>query len=131
MNCYNPNNTKCKDAKGIATITGHTDVPRNNETALAMAVAMQPVSVGVDASAKTWQHYKTGVFDDPKCGTAIDHAVLVVGFGAEPSGKKFWLVKNSWASTWGDHGFIKIERGVKGKGRCAIAAHPSYPTLDN
>jgi len=126
MNCYNPNVTTCKDAMKVATINGHRDVPTNNETALAMAVTMQPISVGVDATAKTWQHYKSGVYDDSKCGNQIDHAVLVVGFGVM-SGMPYWQVKNSWGPTWGNDGYIKIERGVAGSGRCAIAKHPSYP----
>ena len=44
----------------------------------------------------SFQLYKSGVFSDAKCGTKLDHGVLVVGFGAE-SGKDFWKVKNSWA----------------------------------
>ena len=136
--CYAPNKTKCKDAARVATITGHRDVPVNNETALAQAASVQPVSVGVDATAKSWQHYRSGVYDDPACGTTIDHAVLVVGFGTEEgTGQAFWLVKNSWGAAWGDGGYIKIARGGssakgpnKGQGMCAIAAHPSYPTLN-
>lgn len=131
MNCYNPNATRCKEASHAARITGHKDVPVNNETALAQAATMQPISVGVDATTKSWQHYTSGVYDDPNCGTVIDHAVLVVGFGTE-NGKEYWLVKNSWGETWGSAGYIKIARGLgtKGRGLCAIAAHPSYPTLD-
>jgi len=41
------------------------------------------------------------VYDDPGCGTNLDHAVLVVGYGNQ-SGKNYWIVKNSWGTDWGD-----------------------------
>jgi hypothetical protein len=39
----------------------------------------------------------------------IDHAVVLVGYGEE-YGKKYWLVRNSWAPTWGEDGYIRIAR---------------------
>ena len=49
------------------------------------------------------QLYHSGVYDEPKCSkTDLDHGVLLVGFGTdEHSGKKYWLVKNSWGTGWG------------------------------
>eukprot|EP00933_Yihiella_yeosuensis_P081197 TRINITY_DN94760_c0_g1_i1.p1 TRINITY_DN94760_c0_g1~~TRINITY_DN94760_c0_g1_i1.p1 ORF type:complete len:392 (-),score=58.80 TRINITY_DN94760_c0_g1_i1:317-1492(-) len=42
----------------------------------------------------------------------IDHVVSVSGWGVTPSGTKYWLVRNSWGSYWGDMGWFKIRRGV-------------------
>ena len=41
-----------------------------------------------------------------------DHAITVVGYGTADNGEKYWLIKNSWGSRWGDKGFIKMKRGV-------------------
>ena len=72
---------------------------------LFQAVAKQPVSVAIEADQREFQLYAGGVFD-AECGTALDHGVLVVGYGTE--GKlPYWIVKNSWGPEWGDHGFIR------------------------
>ena len=44
----------------------------------------------------SFQLYKSGVYSDSKCGTKLDHGVLVVGYGDEGT-TRFWKVKNSWA----------------------------------
>merc|ERR1740128_196993 len=45
-----------------------------------------------------------------------NHAVLITGYGTL-DGVKFWNVKNSWGTDWGNNGFFKIQRG---NDECAI-----------
>ncbi|XP_064958461.1 senescence-specific cysteine protease SAG39-like [Musa acuminata AAA Group] len=113
----------------VATIESHEDVPTNDEKALRKAVANQPVSVGIDAgSSLDFQLYSGGVFSG-ECGTDLDHAVTVVGYGTTSDGTKYWLAKNSWGETWGENGYIRMERDVAAKeGLCGIAMQASYPT---
>ena len=74
--------------------------------------------------------YKKGILTSRECGTEIDHAVLIVGYGNE-DGIDYWLVKNSWGTEWGDNGYIKILRDETDttEGICGIASQPSFPTL--
>jgi len=62
--------------------------------------------------------YKSGVLDSTDCGTVLNHAVAAVGYGTE-NGKDYYIVRNSWGTSWGDEGYIKIA-AVEGKGICGI-----------
>ncbi|KAJ6799421.1 senescence-specific cysteine protease SAG39-like [Iris pallida] len=120
-------NTK-KAASHAASIAGFEDVTANSEAALLKAAASQPVAVAIDAGGFAFQMYSSGVFTGD-CGTDLDHGVAVVGYGATSDGTKYWLVKNSWGTSWGEDGYIRMERDVDAKeGLCGIAMDASYPT---
>lgn len=113
-------------ASPAARIRRYESVPRS-ELALLKAVANQPVSVGIDAGGFEFQFYSSGIFTG-KCGTELDHGVTVVGYGKTRDGMKYWLVKNSWGTSWGEEGYIKMQRDVHSKeGLCGIAMQASYP----
>ncbi|KAJ9146935.1 hypothetical protein P3X46_029148 [Hevea brasiliensis] len=116
-----------KEANHAAKIKGYEDVPTNNEAALMKAVAKQPVAVAIDAGGFEFQFYSSGIFTG-SCGTELDHGVAAVGYG-ESNGMKYWLVKNSWGTQWGQEGYIRMQKDVDAKeGLCGIAMQASYPT---
>ncbi len=88
---------------------------------LANALLLGPVSVGVDASGFAFKFYKSGIITK-WCGTEIDHAVLLVGYGTDSKGTDYWLVKNSWASNWGENGYFRVLRNMttQDAGMCGI-----------
>jgi len=86
------------------------------------AVALGPVSAAVSASS--WQTYQSGILS--KCGSDLDHAVLIVGYGSE-GGVDYWIAKNSWGTSWGEKGYIRVARQASGPGTCAIAVADAYP----
>lgn len=110
-------------------IQSWVDVQSTDE-GLMTAIAQQPVSIAIEADQRDFQLYKSGVFTG-KCGTTLDHGVLVVGYGTENT-QDYYLVKNSWGTTWGDQGYIKLGRGPQyndGQGQCGILLEASYPLL--
>ena len=94
------------------------------------ALAMQPVSIAIEADQKDFQLYKSGVFTG-KCGSTLDHGVLAVGYG-KLDGEEYYLVKNSWSTSWGNGGYIMLGRGPQynaGDGQCGMLMQASYPLL--
>jgi len=114
------------------TISDCADVPANNQLALKEAVSFGPVSIAIEADQRIFQSYSSGVITSSACGTDLDHGVLIVGYGTEPETQlDYWLVKNSWSTTWGDEGYVKIQRSdsTNDIGICGIAAQPSFPIV--
>lgn len=67
-----------------------------------------------------------GIYNGP-CGTQLDHAVIIVGYGTE-NGQDYWIVKNSWGTIWGEAGFAKMARNIQDPaGLCGITMVASYP----
>jgi len=120
----------CQSSCGTryGSITGYKDVTVNSESALQTAATQQPVSVAIEADQSGFQFYTSGVFSGT-CGTSLDHGVLVTGFNTDSS-TPYWIVKNSWGSSWGNKGYIWIAKGKQSPyGLCGIAMAASYPTL--
>lgn len=115
-------------SKGKVDATGYTNVKVNSVDQLKAAIAQAPTSVTIEADTMVFQMYTGGVLDSTYCGTNLDHAVTAVGYGTE-SGKEYYLVRNSWGSSWGEEGYIKIA-AVDGQGICGIQEDSLYPSTD-
>lgn len=127
---YTANDGTCQNCQSAIYMTGCYDVKPNDQLSLKSAVSRQPVSVAIEADTFYFQSYSSGVLTSDKCGTKLDHGVLVVGYGTE-NGNDYWLVKNSWGTSWGDKGYVKIGRSdlQNDPGICGIAMQPSYPVV--
>lgn len=144
---YMINNGQCTDASypytsGVTKTAGDcqkctsagvkfsscSDVTPNDQVALMAAVAQQPVVIAIEADTRYFQTYSSGILTDAtKCGTTLDHAVEIVGYGSE-NGIDYWKVRNSWSDTWGEAGYVRIQKSSSTNdiGVCGIAAEPSF-----
>lgn len=120
--------TTCSVGIPKGDIKGYYDVPTSDTKALMEAVLQQPVSIAIEADQTNFQAYGGGVLT-ADCGTKIDHGVLLVGYGTSQDGTDYWKVKNSWGATWGEEGYVRIQRGLAGKGECGIKSMASYPLV--
>jgi cathepsin L len=114
---YTARKGTCKTVTGKIKVTGYTDVG-HSESALAAALAKQPVSIAVDA--RTWQKYSGGLYSGCASKVSLDHGVLLVG----STGTSEWKVKNSWGAGWGESGFIRL---VQGSNECGLTNAASVP----
>ncbi|EEZ97693.1 procathepsin L [Tribolium castaneum] len=114
-----------------AYCTGYVDIAEGDEQGLEAAIAtLGPVSAAMDAGRQSFQFYSDGIYYDPQCGNRpddVNHAVLVVGYGTEPNGQKYWLVKNSYGPQWGIGGYVKLAKDANN--HCGIAIQASYPLV--
>ena len=107
-----------------------------DEDKMAAALASHgPASICVNAGA--WQTYTKGVMTNLQCGShaanALDHCVQVVGYtgytgDAKACGKGLedkcvWNVRNSWGTSWGYQGYIRVQMG---KNACGIANDATF-----
>jgi KDEL-tailed cysteine endopeptidase len=127
---YTAKDGVCQKCSAVAHISSCSDVKSNDQVSLKGAVAQQPVAIAIEADTRYFQSYSSGILTSSSCGTNLDHGVLIVGYGQD-NGQDYWLVKNSWGTTWGDKGYVKIARSssTNDAGVCGIAMMPSFPSV--
>ena len=85
-----------------------------------------PISVAIDVESD-FQFYKSGFFETKACSdTELDHAVTAIGFGKTTDGRKYYIIKNSWGTSWGEDGYIYYSADIPNM--CGIAQDACYAT---
>merc|ERR1712137_753053 len=116
---YTARDGSCKSSFSTAIprggVTGYTDVS-NSASSLKSALNSRPISVAIQADQSVFQQYTGGVITSG-CGSQLDHGVLATGYDGNTI-----TVKNSWGSSWGVNGYVKMDAS-----QCGITTSASYP----
>jgi C1A family cysteine protease len=106
---YTARDGSCKwKAPGVTHMKNWTMIAKDEKQMASYCAAKGPISIAVDAAS--WSTYHSGIYSGP-CGNSLDHGVLIVGYGTS-GGTPYWIVKNSWGTSWGMSGFMQLKRGV-------------------
>lgn len=114
-----------------SNVSDYRVVKPNSENALLRALLTGPISANMDASGSGFRHYSGGIYDASDClsdGKEVNHAVVIVGFGETDAGDKYWVVRNTWGTMWGENGYMRITRDVTSThGPCNLYLYSTYP----
>lgn len=106
-------------ALGHGGVTSFFSVGTDN-TSIMTAIVSMPQSIALEADTTYFQSYTSGVLTDAAaCGTTLDHAVVAVGYGTDPTYGPYYLVRNSWSASWGDQGYVKLAQ-LPAPGMCGM-----------
>ena len=129
---YQATDNPCRaiPSKFAARISSFTDVPQNNCAVLQSTITRAPVSVAI-AAVGPFFSYTSGIFNYAQCGTGLNHGVTAIGYHlGDTTGNNYYIVRNSWGSTWGQGGYIWMSSDVQtGSGICGICMVSSTPNL--
>jgi cathepsin L len=127
-------NMGCKsDARAAASIRAYVNVRGYRPQELKEALLTKgPMTVSLDADAKAFRFYKSGIYLQRDCTvrppSALDHAVIISGYGRDPrTGQRYWILKNIWSTWWGEGGYMRIDMD---QNDCGVSALPEYVLLD-
>ncbi|OQS06233.1 cathepsin B, cysteine protease family C01A [Thraustotheca clavata] len=119
MNCmYTPESPKVPLCFPVTKMVRYRAKSYGNiigEHAMMKELLNGPITCGIACSDGFSYNYSAGIFNDTTGFMDLDHDVEIVGWGEE-NGVKYWHIRNSWGSYWGENGFFKIVRGINNLG---------------
>ena len=118
--------TPTKDALATPGCTGFFCNSQDEDTLKNNLVSYGPISIACDASE--WSSYAGGVFTSASCKSSslrLDHAIQLIGYN-EDGDTPYWIVRNSWDTTWGEEGMIYLKMG---ENTCGVADKAAMVTL--
>mmetsp|Transcript_27708 Transcript_27708/g.61126 ORF Transcript_27708/g.61126 Transcript_27708/m.61126 type:complete len:335 (+) Transcript_27708:34-1038(+) len=108
--CHSESSKYKIDVVSYTTVNGETNMAN-------YVLSTGPLSVCLDAN--NWNSYRGGIMT--QCGKQVDHCVQAVGVDTGSNG--YWKVRNSWGTSWGESGYIRL---AYGQNTCDITNDPTY-----
>lgn len=68
--------------------------------------------------------YFTGIYSPTTTIIAGGHAVKIIGWDHDGSGKLYWICQNQWGTGWGISGYFNIYANTAGLDSAAFACTP-------
>merc|ERR1712168_757552 len=105
----------------ISRVVG--SAPGDEKELLRVLASFGPVSADVDADQPSFMLYESGIYSDDNCKTDREdlyHSVFIVGYDSM-DGQDYWIVKNSFGTSWGMDGYMYIARNSNNM--CGIASN--------
>lgn len=127
---YTGKEETCKYDKEKAYVKFHEmgEVKPNCSISLMEAVLKGVVTIPINT--EMMRFYASGIFDNCSIMYQPDHVMSVVGFGDEHP-TRFFKLKNSWGTTWGENGFMRIINIMsRDHGPCGYLTMPQYPICE-
>ncbi|TYZ64240.1 hypothetical protein PybrP1_005919 [[Pythium] brassicae (nom. inval.)] len=128
--CIRTSNQTAASITGWKQVVG-TDCSASNDASVLLRTALheQPIAVALN-SADPFKDYKGGFYSCPNGGTLaskdnVNHALVLVGYGTDATAGDYWILKNSYGSSWGEKGFMKLLADKKAN--CGLNIFPVVP----
>lgn len=109
---------------------GFTSTTLDNCMMLARTLEKRTATAAITANNFNFLFYGEGIIN--ACGKEeddIDHAVHVVGYESSDAKGRFWVIKNSWGTSWGEEGFAKIDNSQNDGNMCRVCFLNSFTVL--
>jgi len=119
---------KFKQAGVIIRLSDEVNITERDEKMLVDSITKTPVSVAYQVSGD-FRNYKSGVYDSKQCKSGpmdVNHAVLAVGYNSTSAGVPYYIIKNSWGTSFGIQGYFWM---VRDKNMCGVATCSAYPIV--
>ena len=125
---YQAQQLSCRinSSKFVGKINDWYSIPAGDCRSLLIAINHGTIGTAIDAGYMPF--YQEGVYDYPNCGEWLNHAVSIVGYGTDyQAGKQYWLVRNTFGASWGEGGYIRMDRNVQTNvGLCGLCKRASF-----
>lgn len=117
--------SKTSIAARISTTTPTTYIQSGDTATMMKVLSNKGLILVAICVTNPFYSYKSGVFTDTTCGSSgANHAVVAVGYGTL-NGIPYWIIRNSWGSSWGSAGYVLFRRGTN---LCQVEKYPMYTT---
>jgi C1A family cysteine protease len=101
------------------------ELPQNETLVMEHIARAGPVTIAINSEGPI-ENYKSGILAPGKCpGKTIndlDHQIAIVGYGEE-NGQKYWKLRNSWGTDYGEKGYVRL---AIGKNYCGVVRDATH-----